>query len=101
MQQGRCLTEFDDANLMLRSVMQGDGVALARHWLAIDEVRAGRLVYPFPHSIEDAFSYWIVWPNRRSERPAVKLLREWLLETAAKEPPPLSPKTARVVEQGG
>ncbi len=30
---------FDDSGLLLRAALQGDGVALGRHWLAIDEVR--------------------------------------------------------------
>lgn len=80
---------YDDASLLLRSAMQGDGVALARHWLAIDEVRAGRLCHPFPLSIRDDFSYWVVSPTRRTERPAVKIFREWISAEAAREPAPV------------
>ena len=76
---------FDDATLLLRAAMQGTGVALARHWLAIEEVRAGRLVYPFEHVIWDDFSYWLVWPEKRGENPAVPLFRDFILGQAAKE----------------
>ncbi len=80
---------YDDASLLLRSAMQGDGVALARHWLAIDEVRGGRLVYPFDLTIDDDFSYWVVSPLRRNERAAVVTFREWLLAQAAQERAPV------------
>ncbi len=76
---------FDDATLLLRAAMQGTGVALARHWLAVDEVRAGRLVYPFEQVIWDDFSYWLVWPEKRQENPAVPVFREFLLGQAAQE----------------
>jgi LysR family glycine cleavage system transcriptional activator len=38
---------FDDAPLLLRAALEGQGVALGRQWLAVDEVRAGRLVTQF------------------------------------------------------
>lgn len=82
---------FDDATLLLRTAMQGDGVALARHWLAIEEVRAGRLVYPFPISVKDEFAYWVVWPVGRSQRPGASAFRDWLVAEAAAEQKPFEP----------
>lgn len=76
---------FDDSPLMLRAALDGQGVALGRHWLAVEELRAGRLVTPFPLSIPDEFSYWIVWPLGRSANPDALLFREWLAARAAAE----------------
>jgi LysR family transcriptional regulator, glycine cleavage system transcriptional activator len=76
---------FDDALLLLRAAMQGDGVALGRQWLVADELAAGRLVYPFEPSVADDFAYWLVWPTRGRERPPAKAFREWAAALAAKE----------------
>ena len=80
---------FDDAPLLLRAAMQGDGVALARHWLAVDELRAGRLVFPFDLTIRDNFAYWLIWPARGQTAPGAAVFREWLLARAAAEDHPL------------
>jgi len=79
---------IDDSLVLLRAVSHGDCVILARRWLVIDELRAGRLVHPFPITIDDDFSYWVVWPMVKKERPDVALLRDWLLEKAATETRP-------------
>jgi LysR family glycine cleavage system transcriptional activator len=80
--------KFDDAPLLLRAALQGAGVALGRQWLAIDELRAGRLVAPFNLTIQDDFSYWLVWPAGRAGNPNAVRFREWLAARAAEEEPP-------------
>jgi LysR family transcriptional regulator, glycine cleavage system transcriptional activator len=79
---------FDDAPLLLRSALDGQGVALGRHWLAVDELRAGRLVAPFDLSVRDDFSYWLAWPTGRAGNPEAVRLREWLAARAAAEAHP-------------
>jgi LysR family glycine cleavage system transcriptional activator len=79
---------FDDGTLLLRTALQGDGVALGRQWLAIDEVRAGRLVTPFNLAVRDDFSYWLVWPTGRVANPEATRFREWLAQKAAAEDAP-------------
>jgi LysR family transcriptional regulator, glycine cleavage system transcriptional activator len=83
---------FDDSGLLLRAALQGDGVALGRHWLAIDDVRAGRLCAPFSVSLRDDFSYWLVWQAGRNLSPDTAQFRDWLAARAAAEehPCPLS-----------
>ncbi len=79
---------FDDGTLLLRTALQGDGVALGRQWLAIDEIRAGRLVTPFDLAVRDDFSYWLVWPTGRTANPEATRFREWLAQKAADEEAP-------------
>jgi LysR family glycine cleavage system transcriptional activator len=79
---------FDDGPLLLRSALDGQGVALGRHWLAIDELRAGKLVAPFNVSVRDDFAYWLVWPTGRSTNPDAALFRDWLQAQAANEEHP-------------
>lgn len=83
---------FDDSGLLLRAALQGDGMALGRHWLAIDEVRAGRLCAPFSVSLRDDFSYWLVWLAGRAVSAETAQFRDWLTARAAAEehPCPLS-----------
>ncbi|MEJ0058898.1 MAG: LysR substrate-binding domain-containing protein [Terricaulis sp.] len=80
---------FDDSTLLMRAAMRGDGVALARHWLAVDEIRAGRLVAPFSLSVRDDFAYWLIWPARGTLRPCAAAFRDWLLAQAADEKGPV------------
>lgn len=79
---------FDDGTLLLRTALQGDGVALGRQWLAVDEIRAGRLVAPFDLAIRDDFSYWLVWPTGRNVHPDAANFREWLQAQADAEETP-------------
>ncbi|MBY0562930.1 MAG: transcriptional regulator GcvA [Hyphomonadaceae bacterium] len=79
---------FDDSPLMLRAALDGQGVALGRHWLAVDELRAGRLVMPFKVTVRDDFQYWVVWPTGRTANPDAALLRAWLQAQAAAETHP-------------
>lgn len=79
---------FDDAPLLLRAALAGQGVALGRQWLAIDEVRAGRLVTPFDLAVRDDFAYWLVWPIGRALHPDAARFRDWLDARAAAEKPP-------------
>jgi len=79
---------FDDGPLLLRAALQGDGVALGRQWLAIDELRAGRLVAPFDFAVRDDFAYWIVWPTGRALNPEADRFRAWLEARAAAEDAP-------------
>jgi LysR family transcriptional regulator, glycine cleavage system transcriptional activator len=89
---------FDDSPLLLRAAMQGDGVALARHWLAVDELRAGRLVFPFDITVRDDFGYWLIWPSRGQIHPQAEAFRIWLAERAAAEehPCPMAEHAVRV-----
>lgn len=79
---------FDNSPLMLAAALDGQGVALGRHWLVVDELRAGRLVAPFDISVRDDFQYWLAWPTGRSVNPDAALLRDWLIAKAAAEQHP-------------
>lgn len=79
---------FDDSPLLLRAALQGDGVALGRHWLAVDELRTGRLVTPFDLAVRDDFSYWLAWSSRGAAHPHAEAFRDWLTDRAAQEEHP-------------
>jgi LysR family glycine cleavage system transcriptional activator len=65
---------------VLRAAIQGQGVALARHRLARDDVATGLLVRPFgAQQVELGTVYWIVSPVRVHPRPATTTVVRWLL----------------------
>jgi LysR family glycine cleavage system transcriptional activator len=71
---------FASADLLLRAAAQGQGVALARHRLAADDVEANHLVRPFGGlQLELGTAYWIVRPSHGLPAPAARTLIAWLL----------------------
>jgi LysR family glycine cleavage system transcriptional activator len=83
---------------LLRAALDGQGVALGRQWLAIDEVRSGRLVTPFNAAVRDDFAYWLVWPTGRNPSPETARFRDWLQEKAAAEDDPCPINIAEAAE---
>ena len=51
---------------------------LGRSALIADDLSAGRLVRPFELSVPAGFAYYLVYPPRALQRPAVKSFRDWL-----------------------
>jgi len=77
-------SRFSSSDLVLRAAVQGQGVALARHRLAFDDIASGALVRP----IRDAVvvlgaAYWIALPLHRNVRSGASTVITWLKEQAA------------------
>lgn len=75
---------FASSDLLLRAAVLNQGVALARHRLAADDIASGQLARPFPEkeiSLDPA--YWIVTPRYRPKRQAVKSVIDWLQDIAS------------------
>lgn len=74
---------FASSDLVLRAAIQGHGVALARHQLAIDEIASGALVRPIAGlQVDIGPAYWIVMAPRLRLRPAVAAVIAWLKQEA-------------------
>ena len=83
---------FDDSHALVRMAVQGAGLALARWSLVADEIANGTLVRASAKAIPWDRSYWLVYPPRAAELPAVNAFRDWIkAESAAFEPPPSTP----------
>lgn len=76
---------FNDSSMVLQAAVDGQGVALGRSALALDDLTAGRLVRPFTFSLPAEYAYYIVCPERTAERPSIRAFREWLLTQAPQE----------------
>lgn len=81
-------TVFDDSSLMLMAAVAGQGVALTRHTLAIDDLAAGRLIRPFPIAVATPYTYYFVCRPGDEEFGAVAAFRQWLFDEAATYQPP-------------
>jgi LysR family glycine cleavage system transcriptional activator len=70
---------FASTDLVLRAAALGQGVALARHRLAMDDVAAGTLLRPIARlSVSLGPAYWIVLPKRSRVREATAAVVNWL-----------------------
>lgn len=74
---------FASSDLLLRAALQGQGVALARGRLAMDEIASGSLLRPFgERELRLPQAYWIV-RGPRPPRPAAATVIAWLKRQAA------------------
>lgn len=71
-------TEIDDANLVLQTALDGQGVALGILPFVEDDLEAGRLIRPFALAVDPGQAYYLIYRKARLQRPAVKQVRDWL-----------------------
>ncbi|MBZ0112880.1 MAG: LysR family transcriptional regulator [Thermoanaerobaculia bacterium] len=70
---------FTSTDLVLKAAAQGQGVALARHRMATDDLQSGLLLRPLGDLVVAVEkSYWIVLPRNRLPRPAIQTVIAWL-----------------------
>lgn len=73
-------TIVDDANLVLQTTLDGQGVALGILPFVGDELNRGRLLRPFDLAVDPGKAYYLIYADSRLQNPAVKRVRDWLLE---------------------
>ncbi len=73
-------TVLTDSRMLVAAAVEGQGVALARRSLAMDELAAGRLVLPFPkiRPLPVANAYYVVAPRSALARAEVRAFRDWI-----------------------
>jgi len=70
---------FDTSLLMVEAARAGLGVALAPVAMFAADLQAGRLVQPFPESV-DVGGYWLTRLLSRPDSPAMAAFRAWLAD---------------------
>lgn len=65
----------------IQAALDGHGVVLGRSVLVADELRAGRLVAPFPQLTVAGWAYILVHPPEAPLPPKIAAFRDWLLGT--------------------
>lgn len=66
---------------VLTAAAAGAGVALGKTALAVDDVKAGRLVMLFDAVEPEPLAYYLVYPSAPLPKPAVAVFRDWLFAT--------------------
>jgi len=76
---------FTTEVLAVESALEGNGVALINRAIVIDDVAAGRLVWPFELTLETHFGFFIVCPEHTAKSTKNAAFRQWLLDEARAE----------------
>jgi len=74
---------FDDLSLLIRSAVDGNGVALVRHLVAVQEIASGQLRRLFDITSPCPDDYFFVSPPGSVGKPQVQAFRDWLLAEIA------------------
>jgi LysR family glycine cleavage system transcriptional activator len=72
---------FSADSMAVDAAIEGQGVALIGEALVEGDLKAGRLVRPFPPSVrqETAFSYYLVYPESKAADAKVTAFRAWVM----------------------
>lgn len=70
---------FSNSHMALSAAVAGQGFALGLEPLVDDDLRAGRLVRPYPLALESAFGFWFVCRKDRLAEPKIAAFRAWIL----------------------
>ncbi len=76
-------TRFSHTMMMLEAAENGQGMALGRTPLVIDDIRRGLLVAPFSTRIASDMAYYFVCPEGNQTLPKIQRVRTWLKNEAA------------------
>lgn len=69
---------FDDAGLLLRAAIAGQGVAIARGILARDAIAAGELVQVGDIQVPASLAYYVNWRENHPREAAIRAFWHWL-----------------------
>jgi LysR family transcriptional regulator, glycine cleavage system transcriptional activator len=76
---------YNDTAMALQAAIAGQGIALARRSLVVDDLKAGILVCPFGPEMPTRFSWYFVCAPSRVEHPKVRALLRWLEDEIARD----------------
>jgi DNA-binding transcriptional LysR family regulator len=76
---------FDHFYMMIQAAIAGLGIALLPRFLVDDELTSGRLVVAAQHELKTSSAYWLVYPEKKAQLPAVGQFRDWLLSVVSAE----------------
>jgi LysR family glycine cleavage system transcriptional activator len=74
---------FQDLSMLIRSAVDGDGIALVRHVVATQEIASGELVRLFDVAVKSPSDYYLACAPDALHKPQVLAFRQWLLKEIA------------------
>ncbi len=69
---------FQDATMLLRAAVDGQGIALVRHAMATADILSGELIRLFDVTVKCPSSYYFVCPPGSLQKSQVQAFRGWL-----------------------
>lgn len=78
--------KFSQTAHAVDAALAGQGVALASDLFAADEVAAGRLVQPYPQTVQKDLGFFIVAPRKSKNATSVRRMWDWLIEQSRTGP---------------
>ena len=69
-----------DSNVLIRSALDGHGVALCAVGIVQEYLDSGELIRPFNLSITGRGFYYLIYPEKSTRNPLVRLFKNWLIE---------------------
>jgi LysR family glycine cleavage system transcriptional activator len=69
---------FQDATMLIRAAVDGQGIALVRHAMAASDILSGDLVRLFDVTVKCPSSYYFVCPPDSLQKSQVRAFRNWL-----------------------
>ncbi len=76
--------EFETRNFAIAAAIRGLGIAIIDPLLVQQELKDGRLIQPFSHTLPASSAYYLVWSAKRKETAKLMTFRTWLLEEIAR-----------------
>jgi LysR family glycine cleavage system transcriptional activator len=76
---------YNDTAMALQAAIAGQGIALARRSLVVDDLKAGILVCPFGPEMPTRFSWYFVCAPSSVEHPKVRAFLRWLEDEIARD----------------
>ncbi|MES0372215.1 MAG: transcriptional regulator GcvA [Mariprofundaceae bacterium] len=70
---------FETRNFAIQAAADGVGIAIIDPSLVAEEIKAGRLVIPFPQTLADESAYYLVYPKKNRSLPRIQAFQTWLL----------------------
>lgn len=74
---------YGDSSMLMQAAIAGQGVALGRLSLALDDLEAGLLARPFGPTRRSALAYYMVMPQATAGLTKQRLFRDWIHEEVA------------------
>jgi len=71
---------FETRNFAIQAAVDGVGIAIVDSSLVADDIKAGRLMTPFPQTLADKSAYYFVYPKSQAENIHIQQLQSWLLQ---------------------
>ena len=69
---------FETRNFAIQAAIDGIGIAIVDPSLVAEDIKARRLVTPFPQTMADKNAYYLVYP-KSNQQPHIQSLQDWLL----------------------